>query len=246
MRSTLLAFWLLAPACLAPVLNACCLSFAPSGLEFFNRSTAVAYARWDGQGSFIVESGVRGDWKPNDKVAHEQGRCEVLEPANLYLISRNCNKDGCRIASAGERDLPRLIDYLRNEHDETHGSIRAEAVAWLNGSLSLPDFRKWLKYAGVKPSNQTEDDFAQSLIVEFERLGFEISWIPQGKTIQPQLLEDIERLARDFPDAHPEDFDARFTDDDDDSPRWAVYERNLDAAISKARNAAGPLMPKWH
>ena len=230
--------------CLAPVLNACCLSFAPSGLDFFTHSTAVAYARWDDQGFFIVESGIRGDWKTNDRLAHERESCEFLEPSKLYLISRICNKDGCRVVSAGERELQRLIDYLRSEHEETQQSIRAEVVAWLNGSLSLSDFREWVKYAGVKPSSETEDDFARSLIMEFDNLGFEMSWIPQGKAIQPQLLENIERLAREFPSARPEEFDAKFSDDDD-SPRWVDYASALEAAISKARAAAGPLMPKW-
>ncbi len=230
--------------CLAPIVSACCITVTWRGVDFVTHSTAVGYARWDDHGYFVVESAIRGDWKANDTVAYEPRQCDFLQPAKLYLISRICSHEECRIAPVAERDFPRLLDYMRNEHDETQESIRAEAVAWLNGSLSLADFREWVKYAGVKPRSDVEDEFARSLIIEFDGLGFEMSWIPKGASIDAQLLRDLERWAREFPAARPEEFDAKFSDDDD-SPRWDDYAGQLEDAITKTRTAARALMPKW-
>ena len=224
-----------------------CLGEYPRGIEFFAGTTAVAQARWNGTGAFVVERVIRGDARAGDSIAFAEPPDDCvarLQTAKLYLVTRNCNREGCRIRWAGDDHAPRLLQYLDGAHRETHETVLAKATAWCAGELTLGDFTRWIESVEVEPRGERDDAFLQALVDELGSLAFDVSRLSPGQNIDKELRE-LMKLAVAFPAGTQAAFDQKVEDSgDNDAPLRDEFEAPLFRALRAAREAARKRSPK--
>lgn len=171
-----------------------CLVEISYGVSFFDHSTGVAHARWNGEDAYIVESVVSGDLKIGQRLPHEFWPCDLLESGQRYLVSYNCRKDGCKVSSVKEQFAPELLDFLAHEHRETRKNILARALAWSEGEVPAADFWRWITTTAVGE----DDERIAPLVIGLDFASLRTAQLPKGESVDAEVAA-LRQLLRESP-----------------------------------------------
>ena len=225
----------------APSALACCITYAPHATDFFAYTNAVFYGRANNAGEFfIIESVVSGEMNSDHLDYGPLSQCSRVEDDKLYLIVRFCEREKpCAHRWVAESETPRMIEFLKRAHRETHETVIAATLKWLRGETSLDAFRDWIETTAITPRGEDDDEFLLEFLAQVRSVLWDLNEIASRDSSLADLLRQTElpafaRALSSFPPGTQKEFDAR-VDENAEDPKWrADYEEDVLDALKSA------------